>query len=437
MLSEMKPTLSGKSYGCCMSCTIALRGPTRTGPDGKWTLCDACGRKYGKLRLPIYKGCNGKITAAGRPGANPIVHTGFARIGKKRDMKTPLIAESSQSGPGSIVGFCWRCKVTQSHGWRSGPDGARTLCKGCFDVYRNCKLILFQCRDGSISVMPKDGAKAVIMLGFQRTNPREHYTHPIVGPDPERDISDETENSVDVSLRRSVSSDCSEDSSAALPKAGNDASAREPSKSVRMRVSPTAKKITGKQYEVRLVKSPITPEYCFYEIVPVMTLQDAREGTGIMMGSTDLQAAECHTVLKASSAQEGFGSNSKCTPSTLFTPQNSGDVAIVQNLNGGHTGPRVVNGIPRAGRISVKAWYEDRGTKMTMRFAVEQGLTFEAFRDMAQEIFDVEGGVGLSYEDEEGDMVCLSSDIEMEEFFAVAGKPRGFFHESESEAPSK
>lgn len=150
---------------------------------------------------------NREITAAGLPGSCRIVHTGFARIGKKRNREKPLISEASQTEVVPVLGFCWRCKITHSHGWRTGPDGARTLCKDCIDLYHDCKLTLFRHRDGRISMIGDDGGKPVCTLGFRRTNPREHYMHPVVGPyvDGDGDDSGDTKDSVHVSSSGSTS----------------------------------------------------------------------------------------------------------------------------------------------------------------------------------------------------------------------------------------
>lgn len=85
--------------------------------------------------------------------------------------------------PNTKYGCCLQCKTTNSRKWRTGPDGIRTLCQACFDLYRCGKLTLYQSECG-VSIIQTPGSLPVFVIAFRPVSPRLRHLHPVVGPIP-------------------------------------------------------------------------------------------------------------------------------------------------------------------------------------------------------------------------------------------------------------
>lgn len=168
----------------CTACNVSKKRSTlRTGPDGSRTLCGACYWKYSSLRLHVYRDKNGNVSAAWKSGARPVKLLGFRKKDGVRDLTRPKTSSfAPNKRPSRQEGLCIRCKQKASPGVRSGPDGPRTLCLECFDLYRDCQLTLFQQACGFVSVVQTPGSLPVYVKGFKKTTPREHFLHPVVAP---------------------------------------------------------------------------------------------------------------------------------------------------------------------------------------------------------------------------------------------------------------
>lgn len=73
----------------CLHCLITETPLWRAGPDGPKTLCNACGVRYKKGKLVLYKNSAGDITAVKRDDAPPVHVPPFPKKGSKRAACTP------------------------------------------------------------------------------------------------------------------------------------------------------------------------------------------------------------------------------------------------------------------------------------------------------------------------------------------------------------
>lgn len=80
---------------------------------------------------------------------------------------------------------CVRC--TKPGANNTGPDGARTLCIRCYNLYRTCELVVYQSINGTLSVLPHDNWTRVRVVKFPikfrgRVREVRDLTLPIVVP---------------------------------------------------------------------------------------------------------------------------------------------------------------------------------------------------------------------------------------------------------------
>lgn len=80
--------------------------------------------------------------------------------------------------------------------------------------------------------------------------------------------------------------------------------------------------------------------------------------------------------------------------------------------------PAVQSRASRTSRLSVKA--SMGASKPARRFTIERGLSYQALADKMRDMFDLKAGCLLSYEDNEGDNVCVSSNNEVDEMIHLA-----------------
>lgn len=86
----------------CVHCSSTETPLWRAGPDGPKTLCNACGVRYKKGKLVLYKDAQGNLTAVKRDDANPVhVPPAPKKVPKKVVAASPP-AQQSQNG-GKVV----------------------------------------------------------------------------------------------------------------------------------------------------------------------------------------------------------------------------------------------------------------------------------------------------------------------------------------------
>lgn len=69
---------------------------------------------------------------------------------------------------GGIRKRCLNCWRPPRGEWRTGPDGARTLCRGCASKYGKRSLTLYEDPAGNLSVIPSPGAQPVVVKSFRK-----------------------------------------------------------------------------------------------------------------------------------------------------------------------------------------------------------------------------------------------------------------------------
>lgn len=158
----------------CSSCLTQC--PWRAGPDGPKTLCDACGARYIRRQLRVYKVPNGKLSAKHSPCASPVQILRFIQ----GDPLRPVV-KILPRGPINVM--CSACGSSCSLSWRNGPDGPQTLCERCAMKYGNFKLSLYQVGGALVSAKPSPGACEVRHVGFLcNSRGRKDFIHPTVVP---------------------------------------------------------------------------------------------------------------------------------------------------------------------------------------------------------------------------------------------------------------
>lgn len=337
----------------------------------------------------MYRDSAGKITATSGKGRQPVTVVSFPDISEgKRDLTMPqvrplegeeekgvddrearhveMVPVPSQGKGGGIEHWCRKCASRQSPRWRTGPDGFGTLCALCFTRYLQMRLVLFRDVEGRLSAVANPGWEPVTITGFKKSKreQKRDLTAPIV-----RVMSaEEVAKSADTCLEH-------------VPPPESDKHSPQPSES---RISPSYSVADGLE-----------------EITAVETTVDRgmQGGTGTDTNGRLHDVVENFEVSKSIEA-----ATSKWKTDEAHLEPQSNEV--------GRMFP---------GAFSVKAACKtEGGVILVRRFTVEMGASFHHFQKQLQDLFKIEKPLGVTYEDDEGDDVTVSSSIELSVMLVIA-----------------
>ncbi|PIA55128.1 hypothetical protein AQUCO_00800096v1 [Aquilegia coerulea] len=154
----------------CMECKTDHPRFWRKGPDGKMSLCNACGTRYKRREMKKLVVPGGGSSMPGPAAKNDrsvkkcmeckTDHSRFWRKGpdgeplcnacgkryKRREMKKLVVPGGDPSVPVPAakndlsLKKCMECKTEHTGLWRKGPDGKMSLCNACGQRYKKRKM---------------------------------------------------------------------------------------------------------------------------------------------------------------------------------------------------------------------------------------------------------------------------------------------------------
>lgn len=287
---------------------------------------------------------------------------GFHKDRGLQDMNRP---KTSSLTPGRVPsqrqGLCLRCKLASSPGCRSGPDGARTLCEACFEIYKKCELTLFQQNCGMISVVPTPGAKTVGVDGFRSTTPREHYLHPLVYPLQTEDELIEDEDCGDCHGSKNVANQSEQDTDEDFSVGNNGNNCH----SIEKQNSTAMEAMTD-------VLAPCTIRVKCTQIDEDNSKEMARRGTE-----------------ESSSGTRDFANSTHSSTTPASTGAKNNLVLMTASL------------------------IKNCSKSLARRFSVRMDVRYRAFRQVIKDTFSVRRIGRVTYTDDDGDIVPITSDNEL------------------------
>lgn len=252
---------------------------------------------------------------------------------------------------------CVKCHNSSSFRMRHGPDGPGTLCHKCGIEYAQCRLPLYQREDGILTAVHETGFHLVEHHGFEsRLFPRR-------GRDLTRPITTLSKAATGQPSGTQVEQNAAQDE-------------EEEKKTMHDSDSPAISAGPRAVGEVNRVQTAQTVTDGF---LPVTT--GGSTGKGRSEAQVDQLSASMPTV------QRVISKNTVKQSSTLIY------VKAVLNIEG---------------KLSIR------------RFPISYGMSFNALQGELQRRFETQKVLKIMYEDNEGDLVIVSADVEVDELYRLA-----------------
>lgn len=412
----------------CRNCETKDTSRWQAGPDGHRTLCTPCSSRYKNKDILLFGDKEGKVSLQPGSGRHPVVVTGWGGCGSgpragQRDLTKPLVRslrpdesvvkrdrhmdvaheeenreESSFLKRAAHAGHdntqgpkrpeirkriqpkrCCKCDRTGISGWGTGPDGHKSLCSTCHNLYVTKRMVLFQDKEGRVSATSKPEMRLVIVMDWDRRpadgmrilcaprvrplSLRHHRGNLLLG----RDISPR--------MLEYIPPAGASSGSGSPPSNGAVISTRAPVNASPRRTNPTSRSL-----QHATSASPVG----LYESKSVFAIDSHRD-------RTEVREAGVNAIREWEERAIGPGSG---IPVEKFTFEKQ--------------------------QVSMKASHKSKGVLFVRRFGIQPGLSWESFRDQVCKIFNVSDALDMTYVDEAGDIVTVSSDVEMEMMFAIA-----------------
>eukprot|EP00177_Eucheuma_denticulatum_P005034 GFKZ01009163.1.p1 GENE.GFKZ01009163.1~~GFKZ01009163.1.p1 ORF type:complete len:469 (+),score=47.32 GFKZ01009163.1:170-1576(+) len=384
--TNKRQRIEGQNW--CRRCQTQTTSRWRTGPDGLRTLCSRCAFSYAEMKIKIFRDAAGNLSATKKEGNIAVTISGFeTHPDGTRNLLRPLIAaqRSAQrktkarrpaersSSEGSLQDdspWCRKCGTRESSRWRTGPDGFKTLCTPCSKRYVRHQLVLFQSSDGRVSAEAKPGWKPVAITGFQISE--KDGTRILSTPAVRLMTTKEVSTSPDTCVEYVPAPPC------------------QISTSLQQSESRTSPSIT-----VNIQKEE-TPK------------QDEVEGTGACPGPEQALSETSRTLRRIIDANE----NEACKAlldlerTYVVVPDPATMRADAENQEMTH---------------SVKASCKTAGgVFLVRRFTISSEMAYDEFANHLRDLFKISGSVDITYEDDEGDSVTVSSGLELRVMMSIA-----------------
>lgn len=280
---------------------------------------------------------------------------------------------------------CCKCDRTGISGWGTGPDGHKTLCSTCHHLYVTKRMILFQDEEGRVSATSSPGKRLVVVMDWDKrpADGMRILCAPKVRPLSLRQYRGDLELGRDISPRMLEY----------IPPAGASSDLGSPRSNGA---------VFSSHAPTNTCPRPINP---------------ATRSLGQAMSASPAGLHESKSV---------FSGPIGDSPRDAMEVREAG-VKTIREWEAKAIEPG--SGIPveecssEQQQLSMKASHKSKeGVLFVRRFAIQPGISWESFRDEVCKIFKVSDALDMTYVDEEGDTITVSSDIEMEMMFAIARK---------------
>lgn len=278
----------------------------------------------------------------------------------------------------SIQG-CVKCDRITFKKMCGGPDGPSTLCNRCGREYMHYRLPLYQRPDGTRTAVYTDGLIRVEHTGFEKRGSSRNLQKPIT-------------SSLDTGNGQS---------SFLNPRSGN-------------AFTPEVDRNRGTEAQ--------TPGIPVGEI-PIIELSS--------WGGQDGETIDADGALHVSAAKrDGTETDGKIINNLLPTPDASAikTRSAVLGIGRRRTDPGVSKVISKKSgsaprglpiRMFIKAVYMTGENRCVRRFPIDGKLSYTSLRKKFGDMFSIHDSFSLEYSDNEGDLVAMSTDAEVEELYRV------------------
>lgn len=336
---------------------------------------------------------------------------------------------------------------------RTGPDGPRTLCTACSQLYVQLKLQLYQTTDGKLSLKGKSDTSPVKHVGFQsRLDGRRNLSKPRVvpinnittsaGDDGVREKERDARNGDPIQSKCLLCATCEEENWFSGPDGPGtlctQCAGLYAEKKVRLYMKEDGKvsvmgeegsrhvhhhgfkKTAGKDDLLQPLVCPVEEANAVYE--------EAEEGIeGLDVDGTEHEEKttsnfQLKRALAVSKIMNRNGETECVSMDALEADDNAtsqgsaeakgrDEIAVAEQQNGcedlNHWDVEIL----------IKAELNLEGVCVTRRFSIREKLSYEDFMVLVSGVFMIEGDVGLKYKDGEGDWVTMSSELEIRELY--------------------
>lgn len=340
------------------------------------------------MKVTIFRDGDGNLSATRKEGTVEVAISGFdthpdGTRNLLRPIVAPLVSSQRESAVHSPVErsankgsrqddnpWCRKCGTRESSRWRTGPDGFKTLCTPCSKRYVRHQLVLFQSSDGRVSAEAKPGWKPVAITGFQisEKDGTRILSTPAVRPMTTTEVSTSPDTCVEY-----------------VP------------------APPCQTSISPQQSESRT--SPSIALNIQKEEIPK---RDEGQGTRVFLDPEQALSETSRTLLRIIDANE----NEACKAlldlerNHVVAPDSVKEESDTENHEMTH---------------SVKACCKSEGgVFLVRRFTISCGLTFDEFANHLRDLFKLSGSINITYEDDEGDNVTVSSGLELRVMMSIA-----------------
>lgn len=337
----------------------------------------------------MYRDSAGKITATSGQGRRPMAIVGFNELpGGKRDLTQPSVRPLDAEGVKSIEveaavqgvsppelptthlqetgNWCRKCGSRQSTRWRTGPDGLKTLCTSCSHRYSRMGIVLYRNAESPVSALARPGWQPVAITGFKKAN--NGQTRDLRAPVVRAMSAEEVARSADTCLEY---------------------------------VPPLEASQHVYRPSVAQNSPPNSVAGMLGDSIPVQTgASIGLQKSNVLITSRGSQ----ETAEKFSAGRRIEAANAKRETDGVDLKLHSSEIG--QNV---------------LGAISIKAAFKTKeGVILVRRSTVENGTSFHRFLNQLRNMFNIEDALNVSYEDDEGDEVTVSSSVELLVMLAIA-----------------
>lgn len=335
-------------------------------------------------------------------------------------LETSRLADDASSllpllTPHCLVPTCESTEATQK-----GPDGRRTLCKTCYNIYKGKRLVLYRSPGMQISVVPHEGSSPVRVVNFEKSlsGACRDFTKPVVM------VIDGAEESF-IAERRMRANDlvrnCMRAGCGSLASApGPDGAGTLCSSCERMYVQKRlvlfqergSRRLSVVAHQGWTPVMQLEPKNAKVE-VSVVPLRDVPKGGILSMGYKLSDEKE--------SADEGDAGGSDWEAENELGGGEGEDPDAMDEDNGGEvdlsTGGSLVASLPRGMKAenAINAIVDYNGDLRSFRMKI--GTTHHKFKERLRKMFDISDRVAICFKDDEGDYITIGSKADTAEMF--------------------